>query len=628
MNGLVTFRTAKPTWDLHPTAVVSIPESSNLLVSRSTSTTRRLSVRAFSSNSQAVAMALSALSATTIVALLFAACATQQGGIELDDIAVMPTAETSHGTPSSGANSAISDQPTSGGTLKVMFACLESLDPVIGDCHALFDEVYARLVTLADDPAMPVAPDLAEFYQVSDDGKTYTFTLRRDLKFSDGSPLSALDFKWSWERALNADSGSINARTALGLIVGANEVASGESDELRGVEVPDDRTLRVHLTAPSGAFLFNVADHVATPLKRANVEAWGTDVQGFPRAGDPNAASRVRSEATGPGVLPIGTGPFRFSEGSITGPENMKIERNPFTHGPAPHLDGVEYVKNWIKAYSEWELNLADRMFALYLSGAIDIAHFAHPDAVSDDGQNYIRNLPQGVVFLAFNTDIPPFDDVDVRRALVAATDVAGVQEGGEALSVMWPGVPGYVPELSVNRFDPEHDFQPADGRDLRSLGPFSWCIWSNESGDGFVRAYVEPHFGSWQDATGLRASGDGTSCYNPPTDGVIHVYIRLLYADPYSIFEAFPRMFPEAEGEYAQVRAMIAEAESTADSVVRLQRYAEIEKYLHEQALVLPVSRTWGQIHEHIRNTVRGYAPKLYGGSTYSSVWLDQSAR
>ena len=560
------------------------------------------------------------------VAVALWACNSAERTADLSDIAVddaVGTADDGQAVSAPGP-----DSPTTGGTLKVMFACFESFDPVIGDCHALFDEVYARLVTLNDDPAMPVVPDLAESYRVSNDGKTYTFHLRRDLKFSDGSPLSALDFKWSWERALRPDTGSTDARTALGMIVGADDVISGESDELSGVEIPDDRTLRVHLTDPSGAFLFNVADHVATPLKRANVEAWGTDVQGFPRAGDPNATSRVRPEATGPGVLPIGTGPFRFSEGSITGFENLKIERNPFTHGPTPHLDAVEYNKNPIEADSGRTFNLADRMFALYQSGAIDIADFANDDTVSDDGENRTRKLPDGVVFLAFNTNIPPFDDVDVRRALVATADVAGVQDGGEALSVMWPGVPGYIPELSVNRFNPEHDFQPADGQDLEALGPFSWCIWTNESGDGFALAEVEPHFDSWQEATGLRIRGDGPICYDPPTVGIIHVYVRLLYADPHSIFEAFPRMFPDEEGEYAQVRAMIDEAESTADPVVRLQRYAEIEQYLHEQALVLPVIRVQWAIPEHIRNTVRGYNPKLYGGSTYSNVWLDETAQ
>ena len=559
------------------------------------------------------------------VAIALWACNSAEPTADLSDIAVdvEVTAQDDGQTESAPG----SDTPTSGGTLKVMFACLESFDPVIGDCHALFDEVYARLVTLNDNPAAPVIPDLAESYRLSDDGKTYTFTLRRDLKFSDGSPLSALDFKWSWERALRPDTGSTNARAALGLIDGADDVISGESDQLSGVEIPDDRTLRVHLTAPSSAFLFNVADHVATPLKRANVEAWGTDTQGFPRDGDSGATSRVRSEATGPGVLPIGTGPFRFSQGSIHGDENMKIERNPFTHGPAPHLDGVEYVKDVMEAGSEGDLDLAEWSFGLYQNGAIDIAGFANPDTVSDDGTNLVRNLPDGVVFLAFNTAVEPFDDIDLRRALVAASDVAGVQEGGEALSLMWPDVPGYIPELAINRFNPDHQFQPTEGQDLRSLRPIPWCIWTNESSGLFILAHVEPHFDSWREATGLRIA-DNSRCEYPPEDGVIHVYIQLLYADPHSIFEAFSRLFPDTTGEYAQVRAMIAEAESTADSVVRLQRYTEIEQYLHEQALVLPVIRSWGEIYEHVRNTVRGYNPKLYGGSTYSSVWLDREAR
>ena len=611
------------------TPIILIPANTKLGVLQSLYAKEQLSISMLPDGHRATTVVAVLVLATVITSLFSAACATGTGGPGTVDGLLVPTTEMFRGTAPSDVAASGTDSAAPGGTLKVGFSCVESLDPVIGDCHGLFNEVYARLVSYSDNPGMPVVPDLADSYRVSDGGKTYTFTLRRDLKFSDGSPLSALDFKWSWERALRPDTGSTNARTALGLIVGADEVSSGDSEELRGVEVVDDRTLRVHLTTPARAFIFNMADHVATPLKRDNVSAWGSSVDGVPSADETDAATQLAFEAANPGQLPIGTGPFRFSEGSIRGFENMKIERNPFTHRQKPNLDNVEFVKDWIETGKEGELNLADRLFVLYQSGAIDIAHFAHPDTVSDDGSNRIRKLPDGVVFLAFNTAVPPFDDVDVRRALVAASDVAGVHEGGEALSLMWPDIPGYIPELSVNRFDPEHDFKPADGKDLQSFGTLPWCIWSNESGGTFARAHLQPHFDKWQEATGLQIRNDTYICDDGASEvGVIHVYAKLLYVDPHSIFEAFPRLFPDTHGDYAHVRAMIAEAESTADSVVRLQRYAEIEQYLHDQALVLPVKRTNWSIPEHVRNTVRGYNPKLYGGSTYSSVWLDQSAR
>ena len=563
-----------------------------------------------------------------MVVLLVTACSSRTGNVDSDAIAVVPPNEESLTVARSGTSSSDPVAPVSGGTLKVISSCTESLDPAIGDCHALFDEVYARLVSFTDDPAMPVVADLADSYRVSDDGRTYTFTLRRELKFSDGSPLSAQDFKWSWERALSPETGSPNARSAFGSIVGADEVMSGESDELRGVEVVDDRTLRVHLSAPSRAFLFSLADHVATPLKRDNVEAWGSRVQGLPSAAEADATSQLAYEAAGPGQLPIGTGPFRFSEGSIRGIENLKIERNPFTHGTMPHLDSIEFVKDWIEEGVGEEVDLAEQLLALYQSGAIDIAHFAQPDTVTADGTNRVRKLPDGVVFLAFNTAIAPFDDIEVRRAIIAASDVTGVQEGGAALSLMWPGVPGYIPELSANRYDPEREFQPDVRQDLQSLDPLGWCIWTNESGGTFALADVEPHFDSWQDATGLRIAGEASGRDDCPSEfGIIHAYVKLLYPDPHAIFEAFPRMFPEAVGPYAQVRDMISDAESTADSVRRLERYAEIEKYLHEQALVLPTIWTSWSIPEHVRNTVRGYEPGRYGGSVYSNVWLDESA-
>ncbi len=95
------------------------------------------------------------------------------------------------------------------------------------------------------------------------------------MKSSAGRPVTASDFKWSWERALAPNLNSERARETLGNILGTDAVIEGRTKELAGVEAIDDRILRVTLSKPNMGFLMAVADPAAVVLKRQNVENWG-----------------------------------------------------------------------------------------------------------------------------------------------------------------------------------------------------------------------------------------------------------------------------------------------------------------------------------------------------------------
>ena len=97
-----------------------------------------------------------------------------------------------------------------------------TLDPAISSemtSHTYIMQIFSGLVRLGDE-ARPV-PDIAESWQKSDDGKTYTFYLRKEVKFQDGKDVTAQDFKYSWERACHPETGSQTAATYLGDIIGA-----------------------------------------------------------------------------------------------------------------------------------------------------------------------------------------------------------------------------------------------------------------------------------------------------------------------------------------------------------------------------------------------------------------------
>jgi oligopeptide transport system substrate-binding protein len=127
-----------------------------------------------------------------------------------------------------------------------------TLDPAISadmSSHTYVMQIFSGLVRL--DQELNIVPDIAESWpEESPDGKTYTFHLRQGVKFHNGREVKAADFKYSWERACNPDTGSGTAATYLGDIVGAKDMLAGKTGEISGVEVLGDYTLQVTIDAP------------------------------------------------------------------------------------------------------------------------------------------------------------------------------------------------------------------------------------------------------------------------------------------------------------------------------------------------------------------------------------------
>ncbi len=133
------------------------------------------------------------------------------------------------------------------------------------------------LVKLGDD-LQPV-PSLAESWDVSEDGKTVTFHLRGDGKWTNGDPVTAEDFEWSWKRTISPDLAADYAYQFYG-IVGAADYNACQKDcdalaDKVGIEATDDRTLVVHLTSPQPWFVQQVSHHSFLAVHRATVEQYG-----------------------------------------------------------------------------------------------------------------------------------------------------------------------------------------------------------------------------------------------------------------------------------------------------------------------------------------------------------------
>jgi ABC-type oligopeptide transport system substrate-binding subunit len=276
-------------------------------------------------------------------------------------------------------NNAESD-PKSGGIFNALWGDPPTLDPHLvtdGTSHEIVIEVFSGLIHLGPNSTNPFEADLAESWSISDDGTVYTFKLRNDLKFSNGDAVTAQDFKWSFERAANPDTGGPITGEILGDIVGINDIIDGNAVSASGVEVIDERTLRITIDAPKAYFIAKLTHPVAFVLNRENVESLGRD---------------WTNDA-------VSTGPFTLREYRIG--ERIRLARNENYWGRAAYLDEVVF-------------NLSGGVaMAMYENDEIDITGvgLADADRVKDPTQEINKELVQvqpdfSVSYIGFNVDM------------------------------------------------------------------------------------------------------------------------------------------------------------------------------------------------------------------------------
>ncbi|MDO9444152.1 MAG: peptide ABC transporter substrate-binding protein [Dehalococcoidia bacterium] len=335
-----------------------------------------------------------------------------------------------------GTSTSIGGNPDEAATGRLR---LGGSDPVTLDPHVAGDagsaefivEIFSGLVTLT--PDLEIVPDLAESFDVSLDGLTYTFTLRENAKFHTGRQVTAEDVKWSIERAASRELSSPTAIAYLGDIVGAREHFFGLSDGgIPGVELVDERTVRITIDAPKPYFLAKLTYPTAFVVDRQQVE------------GNPRNWTR----------RPNGTGPFTLAEWRLG--ERIVLQANRDYVLGAPKLSEVVYLLSGgslLTRFENDELDVAPVSIA-------DIERARDPN--SNLGPFYQTSQEFSISYIAFNTNVPPFDDVHVRRAMGLAIDRKRIAEVtfsnmlAPATGILMPGMPGYQDEDLTLPFDPE----------------------------------------------------------------------------------------------------------------------------------------------------------------------------
>ena len=326
------------------------------------------------------------------------------------------------------------DETPSGGVFRRLWSDPPTLDPHLSSdttSAGIVVEIFSGLVALNTD--LQLVPDIADSWDISEDGKVYTFHIRDNARFQDGSPITASDFKWSFERAANPDTASPVADTYLGDIIGVDDVLEGKTTDIAGIRVIDDNTLQIEIDAPKAYFLAKMTYPTAYVLDRENVEAGGSSWTDTPN----------------------GSGPFKLAEYRVG--ERIVLERNENFYLEPAHLDSVV-------------MNLAGgQSMAMYENDEIDITGVSlfELDRVLDPSEPLNKDLviaPPGFTtfYIGFNAGEPPFDDPKFRQALTYAVDKDLI--ANEVLSelvtpaygILPPGFPGYNPSLVGLEYNPE----------------------------------------------------------------------------------------------------------------------------------------------------------------------------
>jgi oligopeptide transport system substrate-binding protein len=302
---------------------------------------------------------------------------------------------------------------------------IESLDPAKQETIAGLHVVLDAFEGLTDvDADGVVKGGVAERWEISADRQTYVFHLRRDAKWSNGDPITADDYVYSWLRALRPETRSPFA-FFLDKIRGANAFRTGKTADANavGVKAIDSRTLRVELENPTPYFLIMLRSPVTFAVHRPTVE----------RHGD---------QWTRPENF-VGNGAYRLTEWLPN--VRMSFVRNErYWNAANVRIDKVVFhpIEN------------SSRELEKFRAGELDMTYTV-PD---DKHEELLRDFPEeyrlgpyfGTYYFQFNTRAAPFDDPRLRRALSLAIDrdvmADEVAKGGEvpAYGLVPPGVPGY----------------------------------------------------------------------------------------------------------------------------------------------------------------------------------------
>jgi len=491
--------------------------------------------------------------------------------------------------------------------LRVDWSEPKTLDPAMaGDVTSspVIDQLFSGLAE--ESPEMDIVPDVARTWEVLEGGRKYVFQLRDDVRWSDGTPVTAGDFEYAWKRVLDPATGSPVANLLYD-VKGARAFHQGEVSDPDRVEVRalDEVTLVVELERPTSYFLHLVAYGATYPVPRHVVEAHG------------GAWTEMGNIVT--------NGPFRLEAWQPE--QTMILACNPEYHG-------------WFRGnVQRVELSLLvdpSAQLEMYEVAGLDVFHLCDLPAAERDrarqqhAGEYILVPVLITDYMGFDVSQPPFDDTRVRRAFVLATDretLADVVMRGYIFPATGgfvpPGIPGHSSGIGL-LYDPEQARQLLaeagypGGRGFPVISGLTSRLRETES------EYLQAQ---WQENLGLEIrweTMEGTvlpdRLYREPPDMFLAAWLAD-YPDPDNFLRVGLSRI-RARWQNEAYDRLVEEARRVTDQGERMKLYGQADRILVEEAPIMPFA--YRRCHLLVKPWVRKYPASGLGEFFWKDVIIE----
>ncbi|MBQ6374809.1 MAG: ABC transporter substrate-binding protein [Clostridia bacterium] len=472
------------------------------------------------------------------------------------------------------------------------------------DSYTIPLNCFDRLVeTDTVDGEAQIVPGLADSWEISEDGLTYTFHLHEGVTFQNGDPFTADDVVYTVTRMMDPNDTKKNT-DIFDVIVGANAYREGTADAIEGVVAVDDLTVQFTLENAYAPFLSCLATPGGSIYNRESTE--GVDDFG-----------------ENPAVC-FGTGPFEVTEWELG--SKVTLVSNPNYFKGAPQIDGI--VMHIVSD--------ADTQRMMFEQGEVDVFNFDYAESqlqwFLDNGyeDQIVSGSRAGTYYFMFNTDIEPLNDANVRKALQMAVDRQAILDAlysgeGKVLSCFIPeGVLSHDPDAPEIPYDPEQakallaEAGYADGFNMEIA----------VMADSTTSQQVSSILASYWQAIGVNAEVkqyDEATYYDIRRDGKLPSYYNSWSADfndpdnfLYTFFSRKNTVGRSVNYDNEEILQLLDDARVMVDFDERMAAYQKIDNaVVHDDAITLPLYQ---------RNHLFCLNPRVHGFKVAWNGWSDMS--
>jgi oligopeptide transport system substrate-binding protein len=431
-------------------------------------------------------------------------------------------------------------------------------------------------------PEGEIIPGMAEEWETSEDGLTWTFHLRDDIHWSNGDPVTAADFEYAWKYALNPESASTYAYQ-LYYLEGGQEFNEGKAGEDKvGVTATDEKTLEVKLSQPTPYFLDLTSFYTYYPINQKVQEAnpeWYQETETY-----------------------VSNGAFKLTEWKHK--ESIKLAKNEhYYEQDKINLDEVHFVI----------IDDENTAWQMYQAGELDLVYPLPQDVqgqlMANNDPEFVAGPDLSVYYYNINNKVKPFNNPKVRKALSMAierqTIVDHVAQGGQppAYSVVPPGIPDVTGDYQENTgklFEENLDEAKKlldeglaeEGMD--QIPNFTLTYNTSEGHKAIAEAVQE----MWRKNLGIEMTLENVEFqvkldrekagdYTISRAGWVGDYV-----DPMTFMDLWVTDGPynDADWSNAEYDKLVQTAKTTMDQEVRMKAMHDAEKILMDEMPIIPI--------------------------------------